>query len=358
MHNLKFTTLLLCGLMLAAKLPAQAGPDTESSVAWTMADASLFPADQSLQRPEDGVALADGTLLVGDQRHGLLAIFPDGTQRPFGNFAAAGFIHQPPDQPAGPNGVSLDPDGAHLTVSDVFTGAIYRTELATEITQLVYRHPFGVNSARTDSTGALWFTQSTENRPGADAEARMFAAADLRMGDGALYRLAPGASVAELKVGGLDFANGLVVDEKRNALFLNVIMRNEVLGFDLELASGQLSNRRVVAEILTPDNLELHEDGWLWVASPLDNGLFRINPESGEIQTLFHPRTEASDQVAAEWWRRVAAGEPALELISPEAWEPLPGLVTGLILPVGEGPVYLTGLGPALVRLERLETSP
>lgn len=33
-------------------------------------------------------------------------------------------------------------------------------------------------------------------------------------------------------------------------------------------------------------------------------------------------------------------------------WSPLPGLVTGLILSFEGGPIYLTGLGDALVKLE------
>jgi hypothetical protein len=34
-------------------------------------------------------------------------------------------------------------------------------------------------------------------------------------------------------------------------------------------------------------------------------------------------------------------------------WAPLPGLFTGLILTHEGGPIYLTGLGDALVKLER-----
>ncbi len=39
--------------------------------------------------------------------------------------------------------------------------------------------------------------------------------------------------------------------------------------------------------------------------------------------------------------------------MSPAMWAPLPGLLTGLILTPGDGPVYLAGLGDALVRLNR-----
>jgi hypothetical protein len=52
-----------------------------------------------------------------------------------------------------------------------------------------------------------------------------------------------------------------------------------------------------------------------------------------------------------EWQRRAETGEPRLELIGPDMWSPLPGLVTGLILTSEGGPVYLTGLGDTLVKL-------
>src|SRR6056297_577951 len=70
---------------------------------------ALVPADGSLVRPEDGVALDDGTLLIADQVHGLVALSPDGTKRPFGDFAPAGYVHEPPADSAGPNGVAMEP---------------------------------------------------------------------------------------------------------------------------------------------------------------------------------------------------------------------------------------------------------
>ncbi len=42
-----------------------------------------------------------------------------------------------------------------------------------------------------------------------------------------------------------------------------------------------------------------------------------------------------------------------MELFTPAVWAPLPGFITGVIISPGRGPVYLTGLGDALVRLTR-----
>jgi len=55
----------------------------------------------------------------------------------------------------------------------VFTGSIWRTDIASRTRQLAYQHAFGVNTAVRDSTGAIWFSQSTENN-GPNSEERLF----------------------------------------------------------------------------------------------------------------------------------------------------------------------------------------
>lgn len=359
--------ILACGLGLAACGPDVAEPAPEPAPAaeapqtaatptpWALSDATIFPASRGLHRAEDGIALADGTLIVIDQVHGLVTIAADETVRPFGRFAEAGYDHAPPEAPAGPNGVSLEPDGNHLLVADVFTGDIWRVNLESEAVTLTHKHAFGVNTAHRDSSGALWFTQSTENA-GAESEARMFAAADRPLGDGALFRVAPSsgdeAPVADASVTGLDFANGFVIDEARGALYLAETVGDRVLAFDLDTDTGALSNRRVLADILTPDNIEMDRDGNLWVASPIANAVAVIDPDTGAQSFAFQEPVAGSDTRAEEWVRRGAAGEHRLDLMAPDLWGPLPGLITGVILPEGDGPVYVTSLGDALVRIE------
>lgn len=335
--------------------PAGAAEDPRATV---YGQVGLAPADRSLVRPEDGVMLDDGTLLIADQLHGLVALAPDGTKRPFGDFAAAGYVHEPPARSAGPNGVSMEPDGVHVLVADILTGAIYRVNTGNEQVEHVYQHMFGANSARRDSSGAIWFTQSTENN-GPDSEARMFSAVDTRVADGALFRLAmdgDGASgpSAELKLKGLEFANGLAIDEARGRLYVAETMGDRIVAFALDVDTGVLSDRRVIAEVTTPDNIELDESGRLWVAAPIANALLVVDPETGERSTAFHPQTPRHDRLMIEWQRRTDSGEPRLELFGPDMWSPLPGLITGLILTTEGGPIYLTGLGDALVKLDRL----
>jgi len=346
-------------VLLAASACGPAAGDVLGALpSWTFDDATFFPAERGLARPEDGVALADGRLIVADQVHGLREIAPDGSSRPFGRFAEAGYVHEPPDRPGAPSGVSLEPDGAHLLVADAFTGAIYRVDLVSEATELLYTHPFGVNVVRRDRTGAIWFTQSTENPAGAGSEARLFAALDVPVDDGALYRIAPAVSGEPLPapqavVKGLYFPNGLVIDEETGHLYLAETTRDRVYAFHVGAVTGELSDRRVIADVLTPDNVELDESGLVWVVSPGRNEVVVIEQRSETTVSVFRSGTPDNDRLIAEWQRRGAAGEPRLEIMSPEMWEPLPGLLTGVILTPGNGPVYLTGLGDTLIRLNR-----
>ena len=60
--------------------------------------ASLFPGNGSLMRVEDGVALEDGRIVVVDQAAGLRLIEKDGSNRSFGDFKNAGFVHNQPEK--------------------------------------------------------------------------------------------------------------------------------------------------------------------------------------------------------------------------------------------------------------------
>lgn len=316
-----------------------------------------FPAGGGLTHAEDGVILPDGRLLVGDWNHGLVTIAPDGTIAPFGDFAAAGFRTKPDPMWNSPNGVSWEPDGRHVLVADITGGHIYRVDTATQAVTRIYDHPFGVNAAIRDPSGAIWFTQSTKNAPGAASEARMFSAADKPMGDGSVWRIAPGevGKVSPRAVGlvdGLDFANGIVFDGQRGRLYVAEIVASRILSFAVDPATGALTDRRVLARVTTPDNIELAADGMLWAASPFANAIYRINPDSGAVSTAFNPDPAKSARMVAELERRQAVGEPLLPLLSPELWAPMPGLVTGVILPLGDGPAYVSGLGDALVKID------
>lgn len=332
------------------------GPDESAAKAesWTLAGSDIFPVDRSLARAEDGVILPDGRLIVADQRHGLIELSKDGVASPFGDFAEAGYRDDSNGARAAPNGVHLSPDGKHILVADVFTGVIYRTDVGTVTTEAIYRHGSTVNTAIEDSTGAIWFTQSTAGI----GEKGMLAAIDRPLADGALLRLArkPDGTLAdkpEILVGGLDFANGFHLDEDGKRLFLSETIANRVLGFSLDVAKGTVTNRRVVAEIATPDNMRLDAEGKLWVASPLSNRVMVIDPADGSSRIGFDAQTAGGAKAIAEWNRRGRAGETRLDLLGPNATGGMPGLLTGIIFDRRDRPVYISNLGNALVKLKR-----
>lgn len=130
-------------------------------------------------------------------------------------------------------------------------------------------------------------------------------------------------------------------------------MAGRVLRFRVDVATGALSERSVFVEGVGADNLELDGEGHLWVASPLTNEMLVVTTATGERHTAFQSFTPEQALVVAEFNRRGQTGAPRMELFTPALWAPLPGLLTGVIVGPGRGPVYLTGLGNALIRLSR-----
>jgi len=322
---------------------------------WTYDSASVFPGDRSLVRPEDGVALPDGRLIVSDQVHGLRLVETDGTSAPFGDLAAAGYTHLPPDHNGGANGIALEPGGTHLLLADVFGGAIYRVDVANGATEKVYQHRYGINTAVRDSKGAIWFTQSAHNTPEA-GEPRLWANVDVMDPEGALLRLGSEdgqlATVAEIVVDSLLFANGVAIDETSAHLYV-AETGGRVLRYRVDLDAGRVSEPTVFVDGVVADNLELDGEGHLWIALPLRNEMLVVNTATGERHTAFRSLTPAQQEVAEEFDRRGQAGASRLELFTPASWAPLPGPITGVILGSGGDPVYLTGLGNAVLKLAR-----
>ncbi len=323
---------------------------------WSYDSTTIFPGDRSLMRPEDGIALPDGSLIVADQVHGLRRVELDGSSAPFGKMVAAGYVHRPPDHSGGANGISLEPGGTHLLVADIFHGGIYRVDVTTGESERVYQHRYGVNTAVRDSRGAIWFTQSAHNTPD-DGEARMWATVDIPRPEGALLRLGMQngrlAVEAEVLVDSLYFANGVAIDETGGHLYLSETVGGRVLRYRVDLDAGRVSDRSVFVDSVAPDNIELGGEGYLWIALPLSNELLMVNTATGARHTAFRSVTPAQQEVMEEFSRRGQEGTSRLELLTPEVWAPLPGFITGVIVSQGRDPVYLTGLGNALVKLTR-----
>ncbi len=349
---------LIATFVMAVAMLAGCTSTTKPLRAWTLDDGVIYPAARGLARPEDGIALADGSIVVADQVHGLRLIARDQSTRSFGRFAEAGYIHAPPEKPTGPNGVSLESDGVHALVADVLTGAIYRVNLETESVTLVYTHPFGVNTAVADSTGAIWFTQSAANTSGPHSNERLFQPLNTYAPEGRIFRIAPAVDKASpsqvtMVADGLQFANGLVIDEKRAQLYVAETSGDLIAAYDMSVADGVLSHRRIVAGVYGPDNIEMDDRGQLWAASALMSSLIVLDPETGDLRTVFREKSRETEALVTEWRRRAARREGAVELFAPPLWGRMPGGITGMIVTPGDGPVFVTGLGDALVKLPR-----
>ena len=332
------------------------GEAIEALPSWSFSEEMIFPADHSLRRPEDGVVLSDGRLIVADQIDGLRLVRADGSSSPFGRFADAGYLHDPPEIVGAPNGVTLEPSGTHILVTDVYGGGIYRVDIATETTERIYQHRYGVNMARGDRHGGIWFTQSTENNPD-NGEAELLRAVDVAIPDGALFYLpaseASGERAAVPLVESPYFANGLALDEEAGYLYVAELMAHRVLRFRLDAPAGQVSDQTVALEVSFPDNVELDQYSRLWIASPLRSEIVVFDTGAGTAESVFRLSTPESERLIEAIEARLREDVPMLDLLVPSLWEPGPGPITGMILSPDEGPVYLTTLGTALIKLDR-----
>lgn len=351
-------TTALCAMAVGCGAGDTRNETTESAAlpTWAYDSTMVFPADHSLARPEDGIALPDGRLIVADQVHGLRMVELDGTSKPFGTLPATGYAHRPPAHNGGANGISLEPGGTHLLLADVFGAAIYRVDVSSGVTEKLYQHRYGINTAVRDSKGAIWFTQSSHNTP-EEGEPRLWAAVDIQRPEGALYRLGAQdgrlATEATLLIDSLLFANGLAIDEAKGHLYLAETTGGRVLRFRVDFDAGTLGDRSVFVDSAAVDNLELDGEGSLWAVLPLNNELLVVNTTTGARHSAFRAVTPAQQEVVAEFVRRGQTGMSRMELFTPAAWAPLPGPITGVIVSSRGGPVYLTGLGKHLLKLPR-----
>jgi len=295
----------------------------------------FFPGDSSLLRPEDGVALADGRVIVADQAKGLRLIEKDGSNRPFGKFTDVGFVYNSPETIAAPNGLFLEHAKQHLLMCDYRNGKIYRINIASEKVALVYDHPFGVNAIYRDKTGAIWFTQSHRNTDNS----------------GAIFRMADIKSVPTIIADSLHFANGITMDQDEKTLFVAESMMNRVLSFDVDITSGKTKHSGVVAIVLVPDNILIDTKGRLIIASPCTSQVIAVDFKKHSQQVIFDASTSETKKIADEWFRRSQLGLPRADLFS-KMYGPLPGLLTGMFFSPDGRTLYIANLGKDILKLD------
>ena len=322
---------------------------------WTFDESHLFPHDRPLARPEDGKALSDGRLVVADETHGLLLLEKNGSHRAFGHLKQAGYINDPPNIEGGAHGVFLEHNGRYLLLSDVYSGKIFRVNVQTEETHLLYEHPFGVNSVYRDRKGTIWFTQSAHNTAEGGKQA-LWASVDLPKPTGAVFKLEPSgegiSTKAEEVVHDLYFANGITFDHQENHMYLAEMTMDRILRFQVDVKAGILSHRESYQNILMPDNLAMDIDNNLWIVSNMGNQVMVVDRQCRNVHTVFHAVSETNAAVLNEWVRRTHLGQPRGELLTKGSWDPLPNYLTGLFFSPDFDTVYFTGLGHAILKYD------
>lgn len=126
------------------------------------------------------------------------------------------------------------------------------------------------NDGKLDPAGRFWFgTNDYEFTPGS----------------GALYRVSRDGDVREI-VSGLILPNGLAWDEQAARFYFIDTFTHRVDVFDFDMASGDVSDRRVAFEVPRefglPDGMSRDPFGRLWVAFWGGSRVVAFDPNSGQ----------------------------------------------------------------------------
>jgi sugar lactone lactonase YvrE len=126
------------------------------------------------------------------------------------------------------------------------------------------------NDGKCDPQGRFWAGTMVEHGP---------------WGGAALYCLDTDLSVSK-KLDGVTISNGLVWSRDSRRFYYIDTPTHQVFGFDFDPAGGELTNRRVVAEIPrelgAPDGMTIDEHDHLWIALWGGNSVVRVNPNGGK----------------------------------------------------------------------------
>lgn len=129
-----------------------------------------------------------------------------------------------------------------------------------------------MNDGKCDPNGRFWVGSICEREP---------------RFDGGLYCLDTDLSVAQ-KLAKIQCSNGLVWTGDNRTFYYIDTPTHEIWGFDYEVESGSISNKRVVVKLAdalgSPDGMTIDSDDHLWVALYHGHQVLRIDPKSGAIE--------------------------------------------------------------------------
>lgn len=162
--------------------------------------------------------------------------------------------------------------GVVVALQNGFYGLNLETEKLTPLVDPEAHLPENrFNDGKCDSRGRLWAgtTRVQHDEP-----------------SGFLYRLDADLSVNR-KLDDVWISNGLAWSRDDKTMYYIDSPTSEVVSFDFDAATGEISNEQLVIEIPegggSPDGMTIDEEGMLWVALWDGWRVIRVNPESGEI---------------------------------------------------------------------------
>lgn len=129
----------------------------------------------------------------------------------------------------------------------------------------------------------------------ADPEGRVFAGT--MGGNGKLLRFDTDGSVTEI-CDGCGIANGMGFTPDLRGMYFTDSVPRKIYYFDYDRATGNLTNRRVFAEIPSevgcPDGMTVDADGFVWSANWYGGRLRRYAPDGHLDREVFLPATQTS----------------------------------------------------------------
>ena len=246
-----------------------------------------------LQFPEGPIAMPDGSVILVEIARGTLSrVTPDGRIEVIANLGG------------GPNGAAIGPDGAvyvcnnggfdwHVSggarfpgdkATDYSGGRIERVDLATGKFQVLYEacngEPLiGPNDIVFDAQGGFWFTDLGKSY-------------DRLKDRGAVYYAkTDGSHVAEM-VFPIETANGVGLSPDEDYVYVAETQGARLWRWKLD-GPGKLADSRRSGQknfVASPagfsffDSMAVEADGTVCVATIMNGGISRINPETGDIR--------------------------------------------------------------------------
>jgi sugar lactone lactonase YvrE len=286
---------------------------------------SFIPTDVSCcTRPEDGVGLPDGSIVVGDRDSGLRHISADHTSsRPFGRLPSDALI----------NGVSRDKHG-FLIATDIGLGRVFEVDPETEETRTLFANPVPaiLNDAVRTEDGRVWASLSTAGTAPPGGHGPLLDSILQPTPDGAIWRIDPTATLGSgrfaydgaqkvVVADQLLFANGLLLDDDETHLYWAETTGNVIMKAAID-PGGELGTPRVVAQIpFGGDNLAMDQRGNVYIASDWLTGVWAVD-QTGAVFPVLDFRWSKTPLLIRGWADATASADDRLRLLEPNKRPP------------------------------------